>query len=201
MRRAPRAIKRARGTDRPDRARRDSRPSSPPPPKGAAVRAEDSSSSCASAEAGSPLPLAPPLFLSASGKKQWEILIPRLAALRGERPIEDVDVPALAMLCEALSLEQDLYRAISKQGVLLKTSGGGLKSNALLRSLQESRQTTLRLLISFGLAGPGSRKGSEPPPPPPPGPGRGRLDQLEREEKAEEENYFASVRRTRRLDS
>lgn len=91
---------------------------------------------------------APPVWMSKAGKKQWR----RIA-----RPLLDcgllteIDLLALAMLCETYATYQDARLAIVQEGLLVAGGTGASKKNPAATVMETARKDLLTMMREFGM--------------------------------------------------
>ena len=98
------------------------------------------------------VPLPPP-HLDGDAAQEWRRVAAAAVALGCLRAC---DLPALALLAEALGLARAAQRALLAEGFVTTTAAGNPKGNPAARVLAEARQHAAQMLKDFGLT-PSSR--------------------------------------------
>jgi P27 family predicted phage terminase small subunit len=103
----------------------------------------------------------PPSHLSELAAAEWRRLAPVSVSLG---TLTAADMRGFELLCETLASETAARAALAREGVTVRTVGGGLKPHPSVRVLETARAQAARLLDSFGLT-PRGRQSLDTPPP------------------------------------
>lgn len=130
---APTEVKIARGTHRKDR---DGDPTLEPKPEQAAAPK-------------------PPAHLKASGRAKWSDLAPRLARVG---LLSEIDLDALALLCEAFDEKAHCEKVLAKEGEYFTQDNGYVGAHPAISRLHRAIGRIQKLMAAFGMS-PSDRSG------------------------------------------
>ena len=97
--------------------------------------------------------VAPPSYLSAAARKQWDIISPHLMAAG---VLTDLDIQALALYCEAFARWSVANKQIEKYGPVVMAKSGFPAQSPYMAIANKAFEQMRTILVEFGMT-PSSR--------------------------------------------